>query len=474
MRITGRNLTKLIISFVLSLHLCFQPYLGVPKAFALSAEEERIMGQKFLIQIRQVLDLMDDDYAQQYVNALGQYLLESVEVKYWPFHFYLVNDNDLNAFAGPGGHIFVFSGLINEMDEIDELAAVMCHEIAHVTARHLAHRIDQSKSLGWATLAGLLAGILIGGSAGAAIVAGAQAATAQAQLHYSREDERQADQLGFKYTDQSTFDPAGLIASLTKIEKNQWIGTDTIPPYLLTHPTGPERTSNLDIMLRDYSKKPDSREAARFRALWPFFKTIVRAKSVEPRDAERVFNRELEKNPDSGLAHFGLGLVMNEKSEYDLAIKHFQRALLAQPKSVPVLRSLGKSYQMKGQDAEAIAILEEALSIDPQDVSLAFLLAFSYQNLKKYEKAIRLYERLVAMNAASVQVFYNLGVSYGKEGKLALAHYNFGIYFKRLGKMGKAMFHFQKADELSKNDPALQGRIKNAMKGHHPRGSKQD
>jgi len=305
-------------------------------------------------------------------------------------------------------------------------------------------------------------------------MAGSQAASQQAQLHYSREDERQADQLGFKYTDESTFDPAGLIGALEKIEKNQWIGTDTIPAYLLTHPTGPERTSNLDIMLRDYSKKPDNVEAARFRALFPFFKTIVRANSVEPRDAERVFNRELEKNPDSALPHFGLGLVCNRKSEYDLAIKHFQKALLGQPDSVPVLRSLGQSYQMKGQDGEAIEVLEKALRIDPQDISLLFLLAFSYQNLKKYEKAIRLYERLVAMNAANEQVFYNLGVSYGKEGKLAHAHYNFGIYFKRLGRMEKAIFHFQKAAALCKDDPALKSRIENAMKGLQIRESKQN
>jgi predicted Zn-dependent protease len=132
MRTVGRNLTKAIISLVFSLLLCFQPYLRVPKAFALSAEEERVMGEQFLIQIRQTLNFLDDDYAQQYLNALGQYLLKSVEVKYWPYHFYLVKDNDLNAFAGPGGHIFVFSGLINEMDEVDELAAVMCHEIGHI------------------------------------------------------------------------------------------------------------------------------------------------------------------------------------------------------------------------------------------------------------------------------------------------------------------------------------------------------
>ena len=474
MRIAYRSQIKLIIIFALSLNLCFQPYLGASKAFALSAEEERIMGQKFLIQIRQILDFLDDEYAQQYISALGQYLLRPLETRYFPFNFYLVKDNDLNAFAGPGGHIFVFSGLINEVDEIDELAAVMCHEIAHVTARHLAHRMEQSKNLGWAQLAGILAGILIGGTAGAAVVAGSQAASAQAQLHYSREDERQADQLGFKFSDESTFDPAGLIGALNKIERNQWIGTDTIPAYLLTHPTGPERTSNLDIMLRNYSKKPDSSEAARFRALFPFFKTIVRAKSVEPRDAERVFRRELDKNPDSALAHFGLGLVWNRKSEYDLAIEHFQKALGAQPKSVPVLRSLGESYQMKGQDAKAIAVLEKALKIDHQDVSLLFHLAFSYQNLKEYEKAIRLYERLVAMNAANMQVFYNLGVSYGKEGKLALAHYNFGIYFKRLGRREKAIFHFQKAAALCKNDPHLKDRIENAMKGLHVGRSKQE
>lgn len=473
MKIADRNLPKWSICIILSCLLFFQSCLGASKAFALSTEEEKILGQKFLVQIKQTLDFLEDDYAQQYLNELGQYLTKPLEIRPFPFHFYLIRDNDLNAFAAPGGHIFVFSGLINEMEKIDELAAVMCHEIAHVSARHLAYRMEQAKNLGWATLAGMLAGILIGGSAGAAIVAGSQAAGLQAQLHYSREDERQADQLGFKYTEASTFDPHGLIGSLNKIQKNQWIGTDKIPAYLLTHPTGPERTSNLDIMLRDYSKGPDSREARKFRELFPFFKTIVRAKSVEPRDAERTFKRELEQNPDSVLAHFGLGLVWNERSEYDLAIKHFQKALARQPNSIPILRNLGKTYQMKGQDAKALEVLEKALEADQQDSSTLFLLAVSYQNLEKYEKAIGLYERLVLTNPDKGQVHYNLGVSYGRVGKLALAHYNFGIHFKRLGRREKAMFHFQKAFELSKNDPALRGRIQKAMEGLDGRGSKE-
>ncbi len=465
MRIANKSHHSWIISFIVSLIIVFQPYGGVSGAFALSTEEERILGEKFLIQVRQNFDLVDDDFAQQYMNELGHYLTRSLKTEYFPFHFYVVKDNDLNAFAGPGGHIFVFSGLINEMDEVDELAAVVAHEIAHVSARHLASRIEQNKKLGLATLAGMLAGILIGGQAGAAVIAGAQGAAIQAQLHYSREDERQADQLGFKYTDEAGFDPAGLIGALKKIQKNQWIGTDKVPAYLLTHPTGPERMSNLDVMLRDHMKRPENRVTGGFRELFPLFKTIVRAKSVDPPDAERVFNGQLDRDPDSALANFGLGMVWKERAEYDRALEHFEKALKGQPDSVPILRNLGETYQLKGQDAKALEVFEKALRVNGQDRSTLFLLAVSYQNLEKYREAIDLYEKLAALGPAREEVFYNLGVSYGREGRLALAHYNFGIYFRRLGKGEKAKFHFQKALDLSKNDPALTGRIHKAMEG---------
>ena len=152
MKIASGNRHKSIIpAIVLLLFLSFQLYLGESTAFALSTEEERILGQKFLIQIRQHFDFLNDDFAHQYINDLGHYLIRPLETKRFPFHFYVVKNNDLNAFAGPGGHIFVFSGLMNMMDEVDELAAVMCHEIAHVSARHLAYRFEQNKKIDLAT-----------------------------------------------------------------------------------------------------------------------------------------------------------------------------------------------------------------------------------------------------------------------------------------------------------------------------------
>lgn len=222
--------------------------------------------------------------------------------------------------------------------------------------------------------------------------------------------------------------------------------------------------SNVEIMMTHYTRKPENRKAAKFRRLFPFFKTVLRAKYMEPREAERLFKRALEKDPDSTMAHLGLGIVWKERSEYDLAVDHFQEALKGQPDSLLVLKNLGEAYQLKGQNGEAIGVLEKVLKIDDRDKSALFLLAMSYQNLEEYPKAVRLYERLTSMQPVKEEVFYNLGVSYGRQNKLALAHYNFGLYFKKLGKEQKAGFHFQKAKDLSNNDPALRRRIQKAKK----------
>jgi len=130
----------------------------VSNASALSIEDERKMGEEFMAQVVAQLELVNDPFANQYINDLGHYLIEPLETRSFPFHFYIIRDNTLNAFAAPGGHIFVFSGLIEAMDTVDELAAVICHEIGHISARHLAKRIEQSKTIGLATLAGILAG----------------------------------------------------------------------------------------------------------------------------------------------------------------------------------------------------------------------------------------------------------------------------------------------------------------------------
>ena len=461
----GGLIQKVTLTLATALFLLFcPPGPFTTKAFALSIEDERAMGQSFMAQVRSQFELLDDPFANDFINYLGQYLILFVETKPFPFHFYIIKANALNAFAGPGGHIFFFSGLIAVMDRVDELAAVMSHEIGHVTARHIAKRMAQAKNIGLAQLAGALAAILIGGEAAAPLLAGTMAAGIQAQLHYSRADERQSDHLSFKYMKTSGFAPDGMITALEKIQKGSWFGSDKIPSYLLTHPTGPERMSNLDAMLSTYTPGSVKAKAEQLRRLFPIFKTVVTARSLAPMDAKRMFDRQLKKAPEAFLPHFGLGIVYMRGSEYSKAIQELKMALEGRPNFVPLLRTLGEAYQMNGKDKEALTVFKRALRLDEEDKATEYLLGLSYENLGQYGNAIRLFKRLAALGPVKNEVYYHLGISYGRQKKLAPAHYYFGLYFRRLGQLQKARFHFEKSKKLSSKNPSLRKKVQKELK----------
>jgi len=432
-------------------------------AWALSIEDERKMGEEFMAQVLAQLQIVDDPFVDQYINELGQYLTIPLDTRSFPFHFYVINDNTLNAFAAPGGHIFVFSGLILAMDKLDELAAVICHEIGHIAARHLAQRLEQSKAIGLATLAGILAGMLLGGEVAGALMTGSIAAGMQAQLNYSREDERQADQLSYKYMTPTGFDPGGMIEALNKIQKGSWIGTGKIPAYLLTHPTGPERMANLESMMHTYKPVTMTQEASRLESDFPAFKTVIAAKCLDPRDAEAYFKRELDKDPKASLAHYGLGMVYMEQSRTDQAIAELKQAVDGNPDFPPLLRTLAEAYSMKGQDKEAEALLEKVLKLDHGDKAALFLLGITYESADRNREAVALFEKLSYLPPVRTDVYYHLGLLYGREKRLALAHFNFGLYFKKMGQLQKAGFHLKKAKDLAGGDPVLQKKIQKEM-----------
>ena len=439
--------------------LFYGPSPLISNTWAISIEDERKMGEEFMAQVLAQLQLVEDPFVNEYINELGHYLITPLETKSFPFQFYVIKDSTLNAFAAPGGHIFVFSGLIEAMDQLDELAAVISHEIGHIAARHLSQRIEQSKAIGIATLAGILAGMFLGGEVAGALMTGSIAAGMQAQLHYSREDEREADQHSYKYMEPTGFDPGAMVRALNKIQKGSYLGTSKIPAYLLTHPTGPERISNLESMLTQYTPRPLSREAALLESRFPQFKTVVTAKCLDPRDAERVFKKELEKDADGPLPHFGLGMVYMEQSRYDLAIDELKRSLAGRPDDIPIMRTLAETYQMNGQDKEAEALLEKVLKLDHGDKAALFLLGITYEGAGRNREALRLFEKLSYLPPVRNDVFYHLGLLYGRENRLALAHYNFGVYFKNVGQPQKAQFHLKKAKDLAGGDPSLQRKI---------------
>ncbi|RLB11247.1 MAG: hypothetical protein DRG39_04545, partial [Deltaproteobacteria bacterium] len=168
-----RFLYSLLVAFIILSFLSSQSYALI------SLEDEEIIGKRLLVEMRKQVEFIQDDFANQYIDRLGHYLIRPLQTKAFPFHFYLIKKNIINAFAAPGGHIYIFSGLINLTDNVDELAAVVCHEIGHVSARHLAQRLEKSSKLGYLTLAAMLMGAILGGGAAGGLAAGSMAASAQ-------------------------------------------------------------------------------------------------------------------------------------------------------------------------------------------------------------------------------------------------------------------------------------------------------
>jgi predicted Zn-dependent protease len=204
-----------------------------PVASAITISREEEMAKEFLKTVFEKVKLVEDPMVQDYVNHVGNRIVSSLSSQVFSYHFYVIKEDVYNAFASPAGHIFVNSGLLAAMENEEELAGILAHEIAHVLCRHISQRIERSKKIGYATLAGLIASVLVGAggssSAGSALGVGSMAAGQSMALAFSREDEMQADQLGMECLRKAGYTGAGLLSVLGKIRSKQWFGTQQIP-----------------------------------------------------------------------------------------------------------------------------------------------------------------------------------------------------------------------------------------------------
>jgi predicted Zn-dependent protease len=202
-----------------------------------SLEKEMALGKQLAAEVRKQAKLVDDPLIAEYVNRLGQNLVRSSDARI-PFSFQIVEGEAPNAFALPGGYIFVYTGLIKIASEEDELAAAVAHEIAHVAARHLTCQATKSQIAGIASTTG---SILLPGWGGYAARQGASLALPAAFLHFSRKDETEADYLGVQYMYAAGYDPNGAVSIFEKIESLNHKQPGLVDRVFSTHPMDADR-----------------------------------------------------------------------------------------------------------------------------------------------------------------------------------------------------------------------------------------
>lgn len=248
----------------LSIVLLVVGLLGCAHWFAWAAdvlvpvEEENRLGEEFEQQLDEELDFHDDPQLVGYVRDRGEEIVdaaagdvpEGIEVE-----FHVVDDDEMvNAFAIPGGGVYVFTGLMEAMDNEAEFTAVLAHEVAHVTQRHIARRLVAAYG------AELVSRMALGEEPGLV----GQLVTAVARqgflLSYSRTQEREADEFGVHYHVDAGYDPREFISFFEKLQDQP-----APPVFLSTHPPPAERIENIRRHIEEISEVPDRTERQRFQ-----------------------------------------------------------------------------------------------------------------------------------------------------------------------------------------------------------------
>jgi predicted Zn-dependent protease len=213
-----------------------------------SLEKEIALGKGLAQQVERSSKLVDDPVVSEYVNRVGQNLVRNSDAKV-PFTIKVIDSDQINAFALPGGFFYVNSGLILAADSEAELAGVMAHEIAHVAARHGTKNATKGEIAQLATIPLILLGP--GGWAGYGLYEGLNVAIPISFLKFSRDDERQADYLGLQYMYKAGYDPNAFVTFFEKVEAEEKRQPGTVPKFFSTHPPTPERVQNIQKEIGD-------------------------------------------------------------------------------------------------------------------------------------------------------------------------------------------------------------------------------
>ena len=372
------------------------PLIGDRLSGAVSETEEEILGRQFLRDLKRETDILYDPIVQEWTELFIYKIGEKSKVSNKTFEVLLIRDNNLNAFAAPGGIIGVNAGLFKYADNEAQFASVIAHELAHLSQRHFARQILESSDRSNASLATVLASIVVAVATQApAAVIGAQGLLASQRLRFSRLYETEADREGFITLQNSGYDTSEMAEMFKNMQELRRLSGDTPPEFLLTHPVTTRRitesrerarenpqdgtidsfnfkliknrvkylmTDNLSI--RAFEKEiGDTDDDKYFRALIEM-KKLNFSKSIE------ILNGLAEKYPDNLIIKTTIAEVYTESGNVRKSKDYTKKLLLVSLGNYPLSYNLANAFIQEEDYVAAEGVLEDIKFYRPVDINL--------------------------------------------------------------------------------------------------------
>ena len=342
--------------------------------------DEAKLGKKFYVYITTHFPIVYDPYIVNYIRGVANKLKSVLSPQPFDVTVDVIYNSQINAFAGPGGHVFVNTGILALMDSEAELASVLAHEFAHVTQRHIAASIKRQKLFTIGSLVGVLAGALVGSSVGQAVAVGSVAGVHSAILKYTRKQEREADQVGIQYLVKAGYPPSAMVEAFLKLKKQKILsGENSVPPYFLTHPGIEERISYLEQMQKFFPSKGKTRSNKEFEKI----KALVLAHYVDPDLAMDLAHRLKDQCCRRLVKTFVL-VKKNKIKEAEQLIRNDY----CEKRLEFWYREEGRFYFKLGKMDYALKYLNKAIEINNKDYFALYFRARIYADRQKAKLAI--------------------------------------------------------------------------------------
>ncbi|MFH1915116.1 MAG: M48 family metalloprotease [Pseudomonadota bacterium] len=451
------TLPALVAALALVLAPMTTAHAGLLPEGKLTIRQENEMGRNFDRIVRAQMPMVGDTYITEYVDRLVKTVVEAKSPMPFRITSAVIANPALNAFAIPGGYIYIFTGLIQDVTSESQLVGVIAHELAHVSQRHVASRIERQGKVALLSMAGLLAGVFLGvagnnsaAKVGQALMVGSQGAATAAMLNYSQEDEREADQVGLNSMVKAGYNPKGMPETFEIMLKNRWFDSGSqMPTYLSTHPGLSERISYLTDRIKRMPETFTERQDDNTTLVK--VQMLVRAK-MSPATTAMAYWDDKNITTYTPIDHVGRGIVLERLKNREAATRSFEQALRLDGEDPIVVREAGIFYFKAGEFAKATPYLQKAVIKGPRDALALFYMARLQAESKQYAQASANMRRVLELVPEDSEVYHHLGMILGESGDTFGGNLNLAYASVYSSNMRKARFHAQQADQSAQTD----------------------
>lgn len=439
------------------------PDLGDESAAVLSPQDERRIGEDFMRQARLQLDLLDDPELNEYLQDLGRRLTAGVD-GLPAFHFFLVNNSSINAFAVPGGFIGVHTGLLLAARSEAELAAVLAHETAHITQRHIPRMIAESQRITGPALAAMLAGILIaasGAPGGEAAVLLTTAGMAQHEINFTRTFEQEADRLGMTILNNAGYDARAMPGFFEQMEQLTRLYDNNLPEFLRTHPVTGRRIAESRNHAENFPARTNPDASA-----FTHMQARLQILGNKPEEALKQF-RDKFVNPDkthTAADRYGLALALLMNKRYAESRRESDLLVKARADYVPYHILRAEIELAAGNTSAGLKAYADSARKFPASPALTQRHAAALIKNGQAAQARQLLDKAVRARPQDPALYKLLASAAGESGNRMEAHRAYGEYYFLTGQPRAAIEQFELATRFAGNNfyyvSSLEARIK--------------